>query len=610
MKTTMKHCASLLLAIATIATLVSCSNENDVSDGDRLPDGKYPVTFTATGLEVMPTTRATAEGTWNGNEAVAVKIGSEVKKYTAQNSGTTTTLEGTDTENKYYWESKSDIDVSAWHLGSGYNTLPTLWYVNTNQSGNDGIDGYQQSDFLYAHGPLSFDGSKSLTFYHQTARVVVNILKSEVTGNITDVVIGSDKNLVIGANYEAPTGSNTIGTWNLRSDEGVIQMKKTATPTDRTDDVKETYAALVIPQDMSEKKFIAVTINANDTYYFTPKTNEANLLGGKQYTYDITVTNGYLEVTMAGESGAWGDTGTGSEAVTGKVVETGYTASEPKLGDYLYTDGTTSDGGLRARYADGTVKWAETKPIPETGKTLAAIVFWTPKETNSTGRTTPASLTDDKIMAAAFPNCNRGLAVALKDVSAGVKWQNTYIDGDYATSVSKFQQTDNFSHTNKNDFVLIVSGDGTTDAINKIYGYQNTQVLLAYNKYCVKNSYMDYIVNPVNALANFTNSNPAPKGSTGWFFPSAKELHMLCYKDVDDVYNAYDPSFTTTRDIVNNSLEAAGCETLGTSYYWSSLEFTGFTINCAISVNFSNSGIYMLKNKSYNEYRVLAVCAF
>lgn len=604
MKTTMKHCASLLLAIATIATLVSCSNENDVSDGDRLPDGKYPVTFTATGLEIAPTTRATADGTWAVGEEVAVMIGDYVKKYTTKNSGNTATLESANADNKFYWESKRDIYVSAWYPYS--DNRPTNFTV---QGAQDDTDGYQKSDFLYAYQKVSFGSEAGLTFKHLTAKVEINLKAGD--GVTTTEVAGANVTLVKQATtsgtitYDGTTEAATVA----QSDGGtdVVTPKTMVAKAN----YQKTVQALVVPQQMKGKQFIKVTIGngaAERNYYYTPANDDANLQSGNQYTYEITVTNGYLEVTMADGSGTWGDTG--SETVTGKVVETGYTASEPKLGDYLYTDGTTSDGGLRARYADGTVKWAETKPIPETGKTLAAIVFWTPKETNSTGRTTPASLTDDKIMAAAFPNCNRGLAVALKDVSAGVKWQNTYIDGDYATSVSKFQQTDNFSHTNKNDFVLIVSGDGTTDAINKIYGYQNTQVLLAYNKYCVKNSYMDYIVNPVNALANFTNSNPAPKGSTGWFFPSAKELHMLCYKDVDDVYNAYDPSFTTTRDIVNNSLEAAGCETLGTSYYWSSLEFTGFTINSAISVNFSNSGIYMLKNKSYNEYRVLAVCAF
>lgn len=609
MKTTMKHCASLLLAIATIATLVSCSNENDVSDGDRLPDGKYPVTFTATGLEIAPTTRATADGTWAVGEEVAVMIGDYVKKYTTKNSGNTATLESANADNKFYWESKRDIYVSAWYPYS--DNRPTNFTV---QGAQDDTDGYQKSDFLYAYQKVSFGSEAGLTFKHLTAKVEINLKAGD--GVTTTEVAGANVTLVKQATtsgtitYDGTTEAATVA----QSDGGtdVVTPKTMVAKAN----YQKTVQALVVPQQMKGKQFIKVTIGngaAERNYYYTPANDDANLQSGNQYTYDITVTNGYLEVTMAGESGAWGDTGTGSETVTGKVVETGYTADDIKPGDYLYTDGTTSDGGLRARYADGTVKWAETKPIPETGKTLAAIVFWTPKETNSTGRTTPASLTDDKIMATAFPNCNHGLAVALQDVSISMQWQSTIPnlseEPTEPTNVSRFQKTDNFKHANKTDFVSIDSDTGITDAINKIYGYQNTQVLLAYNVYCTNNNNADYIVNPVNALSDFSSKNPAPPKSTGWFFPSVKELHMLCYKDVDDVYNASDLSFTTTRDIVNNSLKAAGCETLGTSYYWSSSETTNFATNRAYSVNFSDSGVFKSNNKT-GEFGVRAVCAF
>ena len=51
------------------------------------------------------------------------------------------------------------------------------------------------------------------------------------------------------------------------------------------------------------------------------------------------------------------------------------TETEPKIGDYYYSDGTWSDGGLRKLYADGTMEWAEPQPQPESGKTVIAIVF-------------------------------------------------------------------------------------------------------------------------------------------------------------------------------------------------------------------------------------------
>ena len=47
----------------------------------------------------------------------------------------------------------------------------------------------------------------------------------------------------------------------------------------------------------------------------------------------------------------------------------------PKIGDYYYSDGTWSDGGLVSIEADGlNPVWADTKPAPVAGKTVIGIV--------------------------------------------------------------------------------------------------------------------------------------------------------------------------------------------------------------------------------------------
>ncbi|WP_044266891.1 fimbrillin family protein, partial [Bacteroides timonensis] len=76
------------------------------------------------------------------------------------------------------------------------------------------------------------------------------------------------------------------------------------------------YAALVIPQNMKGKKFIAITLSDNNTYYYTPENTEANLQSGQQHTYDITVKYGYLEVGVS-TSPQWSPDG--SEEVTGNA---------------------------------------------------------------------------------------------------------------------------------------------------------------------------------------------------------------------------------------------------------------------------------------------------
>lgn len=67
-------------------------------------------------------------------------------------------------------------------------------------------------------------------------------------------------------------------------------------------------------------------------------------------------------------------------------VKQSFTADELKIGDYFYSDGTWSDGGLRKRYDDGSVAIAEPKPAPVmvnpatgAGRAVVGIVFQTDK---------------------------------------------------------------------------------------------------------------------------------------------------------------------------------------------------------------------------------------
>lgn len=184
----------------------------------------------------------------------------------------------------------------------------------------------------------------------------------------------------------------------------------------------------------------------------------------------------------------------------GTVVNIDYNL---QVGDYLMTDGSL-----------WSKDWAQ--PSDEQKANVSAIVFWSPAETDPVGRNTPARLADDKIMAADYPFCTHGLAVALKDF-AMVQWQNR----DRWEYVRDFQYSNSFTHPLKSDFVSIATGSGRTDNANRILGYQNTQVLLAYNKYCAENNKSDNIVNPAAALTEYVATNSAPKCSTGWFLPSA-----------------------------------------------------------------------------------------
>ena len=303
-----------LPAFSRIAALFTCAafaltgcSADDGMAGDSLPEGKYPMTF-STAVEGMGITRATVENTWTGNEKVAVKVGEDVKLYKPSGN----ILQAVDVDNLFYWQ-KNTENVSACYLGTETyvisNILPTEWTMQTDQSG----DGYQQSDFLYApEKAITFaDRNKaSLTFYHQTAKVVINIIKNEFVTSADQITDVSLVNMNRTADYAEPQNGNTTGTWsNFSNPAGGITPKSLAVVPNNPDNILTSYAALVIPQDMEGKRFIRVTVYGNN-YYYISTGGEAKLQSGQQYTYNITVKNDYLEVTTATiDDGVWGSEG-------------------------------------------------------------------------------------------------------------------------------------------------------------------------------------------------------------------------------------------------------------------------------------------------------------
>ncbi len=237
-------------------------------------------------------------------------------------------------------------------------------------------------------------------------------------------------------------------------------------------------------------------------------------------------------------------------------------ASETKIsytiqrGDFLLTD-----GNLLPRDA----------ALTEEQKTkVAAIVFWTPAETETEGRITPARLSDDKIRSRDFPNCTHGLAISPKGPFPA-PWQN---DHDYWTTddfVLNFQNSGNFSRADKSDFRPIAPLNKAEDDLNRVLGYQNTRILLAYNDWH-RASGKGTLVGIADKLTEFAAANPAPEGSTGWYIPSAKELYMYVNKDLDNIYKLKN-GFETS-DILNNSYSALGIypPLEFFSYLWSSTE--------------------------------------
>ena len=556
MKRTTIHTSA---ALALLLAFAACTQD----ETGFLPEGAEgtPIVFTATGLNPAATatagTRAPVDGNWEGVQSVAVLMDGTVKAYDVTPTTadpTSATLTSTD---PYYWTNHNDITVTAWWPYTVGETTPPAVKVKANQSAQKDFEG---SDLIVADGQTVTYGSPTLRFTHRTARVTIELKP--------------------GTGFTSVAGA-TVSLVSLSADNGNPTAIKTYNASGNT------YEALTAPQTVAaDKPFIRVELGSG-IFYFRPQTNVV-LEAGNRYKYIVKVNTTGL--TLEGCTiGEWADGG--EETVESIVFKTDL--STAKVGDFITTDGKL-------------LEMTESMTLSEeVKKRIAGVVFWVP-EKKDPNRQTQASLQSDEVMAKAHPNCTHGLAVSLKDVSAEMKWQG----GQYE-AVLNFQRGDAFNPAyDKSLFKPIASNNGSSHPINFILGYQNTLILRAYNVYCKSIGSDNKVVLPVDALAGFETNNPSPSNSTGWFLPSPKELHILCYKDVDNIGRYWeDPSYTDTRDIVNKSLIAADGGTFAYNYYyWSSSEFGGF-LSHAFLVNFRNSNVISV-SKYYNTYRVRAVCAF
>ena len=236
----------------------------------------------------------------------------------------------------------------------------------------------------------------------------------------------------------------------------------------------------------------------------------------------------------------------------------------------------------------------------------SGIVFWTENEDDGPS-TLVGDAVADKVMQSAFPNCTHGLIVSLTDVSTSCAWQGINEDSEQKYYESIYDNFQSIHDTYKN-YVSIESETGSSQNINKILGYNNTKVLEAYNAYCKANNRNNHLVKTIEALAEWKASNPDIANTTGWFLPSAKELHMLCYKDVADVRQVYGTDKIDTKTAINTSLGKVDGTRFDTDYYWSSSEYPWNSASGAFLVMFNNAYVESYI-KNYTSY-VRAVCAY
>lgn len=218
----------------------------------------------------------------------------------------------------------------------------------------------------------------------------------------------------------------------------------------------------------------------------------------------------------------------------GKTATCDVTVSEnrgARIGDYYYSDGTTSSELLEE-------------------KTPIGIVFYTGN---------PAE--HDEALKREHPECTHGLVVALNDLGYS-PWQANY-EGYNNTVGSWVEQ-------NSEDYVSITSGkDGEVpDYFNKMLGYNNTKAIELFN-----DENPDYKVDAVEMIVEYRTTVKAPEETSDWYMPSVKELTLLSWGEIDGNIGDIDVQEPNIAKELDNKLkEVEGTDNVYMSAIWSSTE--------------------------------------
>jgi len=195
-----------------------------------------------------------------------------------------------------------------------------------------------------------------------------------------------------------------------------------------------------------------------------------------------------------------------------------YKASDLKFGDYYYSDGTWSDGGLRTIIGTNKI-WTEQIPKPENGKTVIGIVFYVGHH--------DVDFSDYSATGIGQVKCH-GYVVALTNV------HNRYRNLD-----EEFHELLEWGYGPNGRINYTIGTNSTSwswngyDDLRIIHEYVNKKkgwemkhfpAFLACETY--GNRMFDKDGNPTNAY-DWQHPLAAPNNSSGWFLPSCGQLQYL-----------------------------------------------------------------------------------
>lgn len=318
--------AALLLATA------ACTKD-ELADGDRLPEGQYPVEIARITLGVeggeaqpwgAPQTRVSEAGDGTGSvfsagDRFAVQINGEVGTYTVQDNNTVKA------ETPLYWSDTGEHTVTAWYPATG----GTLDLSDQSQS---------LAYLLYGTGSGNYQTQVTLNFTHALAKVRVTptddalgevqslqlYTYTQCTYEKGEVVQGSQEGWIEMKKCEYTENGATITCWEANVVPGYEIKKLRANGTEERD-----LSSAITPE---AGKFYNITLNYDPGYTEVSEGNYTvdnekglrnlaklvNSNGGKTLI-NITLTG---DITLTGE---WTPIGNYENRYTGTFDGNGHT---------------------------------------------------------------------------------------------------------------------------------------------------------------------------------------------------------------------------------------------------------------------------------------------
>lgn len=277
-------------------TFFSACEKGQMADmekqGAELPEGKYPLTFTAVQAapEGTPQTRV-SENTdgmsshWDGGEVINVQIADgKAGTYTLDEKGKTTA------QTPCYWQNTDKATINAWYSNiSEQNTETNTDKIVSLSNQSKGLAYVLKATV----NDVSYNSQDiELKFRHQLAKVRVNLTGEKANG-VTSVQVNNYTSCTV-------TNGNVSG-----KDEGYIQMPKN----------KDCYEASLVPMNnITANDFIRLNGNTQATI-----NNITELKAGNVYTIEIDVKPAGPTPITPGETITEGEyimTGTFTEGVT------------------------------------------------------------------------------------------------------------------------------------------------------------------------------------------------------------------------------------------------------------------------------------------------------